>query len=372
MSGIVALFAASPFLTRAFLSSHYYLDILIEEWTISRTMRDIKRRLRHVTDEPGSMSAALAQYRRFEEIRLGMLFLLQIISVEDLCRGLSQLAQAIVSKVVSLSGCRDIAVIALGKLGGREMTFGSDLDIIFVSDNPDAMRTAEMVMRALTYYSDMGLLYKVDTRLRPDGSKGPLVNTVEGYRAYYADKAHNWEIQALLKARPAGGSAQVGRAFLAMARDVLICRGGSINGVEILDMRKRIVRELSHESEGIDIKLGPGGIEEIEFCVQSLQLQHAAKHPYVLVQNTGTAIRHLMQRGLLRKIDAVDLYDKYRYLRGLETLLRLHEEDVFREGAHVTEMASVFMKASDTGAFFHGIQSIREDVLDLISRINKP
>ncbi|MEE9524953.1 MAG: hypothetical protein V3V59_09440, partial [Thermodesulfovibrionales bacterium] len=252
MMGTIKIFSLSPYLTRIFLSSQYYLDILMEEWSIVKTLKVMEEKLERTVKRGKEISLQLAQYRRFEEVRLGMLFLLNIIKTEDLFRVLSQLAEAVIRVIIDRHECRGLSVIALGKLGGREMTFGSDLDIVFVSETEKAMRAAEKIMKTLTSYTDVGMLYSVDTRLRPDGSKGILVQDIEGYRNYYMKKARNWEIQALLKARPVGGDIALARSVLGMAKDVVLKKGKGIPGKDISKMRKRIVKELSHESEGID------------------------------------------------------------------------------------------------------------------------
>jgi glutamate-ammonia-ligase adenylyltransferase len=365
MAGVVKLFSLSPYLTRIFLSNHYYLDILIEEWSIAKTLSAMENKLERTGKIEEDRSHHLAQYKRFEEIRLGMLLLLGIVETEDLFKGLSQVAEAVIKSVVDSFGCGDLSVIALGKLGGREMTFGSDLDIVFVSETPEAMTAAEKTMKSLTAYTDMGLLYSVDTRLRPDGSKGILVNNVEGYRNYYLKKAQNWEIQALLKARPVGGDAAGARSFIQMAKDVLLQRGHDVEHNDIKAMRQRIIRELSAESEGIDIKLGPGGVEEIEFYVQFLQLHHAHEFPDLLVQNTLAAISRLHKKKLLTQTERDTLYNTYEYYRKLQTFLRLNEQGVISEESAVSELAAKFMGYEKGEELLGYLKGARDKVLSL-------
>jgi glutamate-ammonia-ligase adenylyltransferase len=368
MTGIVKMFSLSPYLTRIFLSSHYYLNILIEEWAIFKTLKTIEKQLGKTLGGNEDFNSRLARFKRLEEVRLGMLFLQKILKTEDLFRDLSYLAEAIIKSITEKHISNGLSVIALGKLGGREMTFGSDLDIIFVSETAEAAMAAEKIMKSLTSYSDMGLLYSVDTRLRPDGSKGILVKDIEGYRNYYLNSAQNWEIQALLKARPVGGDEKLGWSFMNMAKDLILQKGSSTQRDNIAEMRERIIKELSHESAGLDIKLGPGGIEEIEFFVQFLQLHHAQRFPDILVQNTPAAINRLAKNEILDKSGRDTLFDAYRYFRKLETFLRLNEERVLAKDSVATQLLVKFMEYKGKGEFTASITNLRDNVLKVINQ----
>lgn len=366
MAGVIKILSMGPYLTRIFLSSQYYLDTLIEEWSISKTLRAMETKLGRLAGSDEDISLRLARYRRFEEVRLGMFFLLNILKIEELFKGLSQVAEAIIKAVIKNTGCRDLSVMALGKLGAREMTFGSDLDIIFVSESPVAMSAAEKIIKALTSYTNLGLLYSVDTRLRPDGSKGVLVNDLEGYRNYYLKKAHHWELQALLKARPVGGASVLARSFIDMAKDVILERGHEVTRNEITAMRSKIIKELAGEAGRTDIKLCPGGVEEIEFHVQFLQLNNAKEFPEILVQNTLTAISRMAKKGLLSRAQRDTLSDTYGYYRKLQTFLRLNEEDVITEKSEIAELAASFMGHESENDFMERLEAMRRKVLEIV------
>ena len=369
MKGIIQIFSLSPYLSRIFLSNQHYLNILIEEWSILKTLRVIEERLGRAVEGAEDLESVLAGFRRMEELRIGILFLLDILRVEDLFRGLSHLAEAIIKAVLNKFECKGLSVIALGKLGGREMTFGSDLDIIFVSETPEAMAAAEKVVKTLTAYTDMGILYSVDTRLRPDGARGILAKDIEGYRAYYIKNAQNWEIQALLKARPVGGNQRLGRAFIDMAKEVILARGSEVQKDDINDMRDRIVKELADESKGMDIKFGPGGIGAIEFYMQLLQLRNAREFPDLLVQNTMTAISRLAKKKVITPSEKDTYYKSYKYFRKIQTFMRLNEERVIIEDAEVTLLISKLMKHKSQKAFLSRLEKVRADVLHAISEI---
>lgn len=369
MNGIIKIFALSPYLSRIFLSSQHYLNILIEEWSILKSLKVIEERLGRAVEGADNLESVLAGFRRMEEIRIGILFLLDILTVEDLFRGLSHLAEAIIKTVLARFDCRGLSVIALGKLGGREMTFGSDLDIVFVSETQEAMVTAQKALKVLTAYTDMGILYSVDTRLRPDGARGILAKDIGGYRAYYMKNARNWEIQALLKARPVGGRERIGREFINMAKEVILERGINITKNDITEMRGRIIKELAHESKGMDIKLGPGGVGAIEFYVQLLQLRNAHVFPEILVQNTMTALSRLAKKGVIGQRDKDIFYRAYKYYRRLQTFLRLNEAQVVAAGTEVTGLAAMFMEHGSEDAFMDHLGKLRQDVLKVIDSI---
>jgi len=368
MKGLVKLFSLSPYLTGIFLSDHYYLDLLIEEWSIQKSLKKTGERLARAVGRQHEVSSVLAEFRRFEEVRIGILFLLNILKTEDLFRGLSHLAEAIIKTVVGRLNVGGISIIGLGKLGGREMTFGSDLDIVFVSQTHEAMTAAEKIVRTLTAYSDRGPVYSVDMRLRPDGSKGILVKDIEGYRDYYLKKARNWEFQALLKARPVGGDEKLGRLFVAMARDVILQKGTGVERADISAMREKIMQELARESKGIDIKLGPGGIEEIEFIVQFLQLRNSRRHPGLLVQGTVPAIDRLARINIISASEGELLKNAYNYFRRIETFLRLNEERLVTPGSESAVLSARFMGHGSEEELLEHIRTLRETVLTAISR----
>ncbi len=372
MDGIIKMFSLSPYLTRIFLSSQYYLDMLIEEWRILKSLGEIEEKLERTAGAGDDFNSGLARYRRCEEVRLGILFLLDILKTEDLFTALSHVAEAIIRAIVRRNRCSGLSVIALGKLGGREMTFGSDIDMVFVSETQEAMTAAEKIMKELTSYTDTGLLYSVDTRLRPDGSKGILVKNMEGYRNYYFKNARNWEIQALLKARPVAGNRDLAAEFTDMTRAVILQRGSDVNRDDIAAVRDRIIKELSHESEGMDIKLGPGGIEEIEFYVQFLQLHHARAHPGILARNTLKAVRKLAEEKLLDPSAENILYNAYEYLRKLETFLRLNEEQVIAARSDVAGLSARFMGHGSREEFTGRLQELRRDVLSVTGARETP
>jgi len=248
---------------------------------IKKSLTYLKNEIRTTISSGYSVNTSIRLVKQTEEIRLGLLFLRNEIDVTDVIKGLTKTAEAVLSICMEHipAGIEDMAVIGFGKLGGREIAFNSDLDLIFVcmeEVRPENTRAAEKLLRMLISYTKEGIAYRADTRLRPEGSKGPLVSSIESFKRYYSKSAAFWELQALLKARPVAGNIKTGLSFINMARDALISGGGGVSAADIRQMRERILKELSKEPEGYDIKLGPGGIGEIELRSSTFSSSTAA------------------------------------------------------------------------------------------------
>ena len=366
------VFSNSEYLSKMLMSSPEYIESLVEGIVRKKTARAMAGEAQVLIDRYGD-SKAIRFYRRMEEMRLGMLFLDRKISVRELLRALSMLAEVILGALLSGEGLLKspsppaaLTVIGFGKLGGREITFNSDLDITFVTAGSPAasdVKTAETLLKMLMSYTKDGIAYQVDTRLRPEGSKGPLVNSLAGVSEYYLKSAKGWEIQALLKARTVFGSMSMRRLFSEMRTDVLLSRSAEITFAEMQHMRERIQRELSRERPGqqgsgspagmqesqqggsYDIKLGPGGLGELEFSVQFLQLKHCREHADVLAQGTIDAVRRLHRAGVLDDGTMREISEVYAFYRTIETILRLRNEthlkvesSAFQSLLHITGM----------------------------------
>lgn len=198
------------------------------------------------------------------------------------------------------------AIIGLGKLGGKELGYGADLDVMFVGgedagDVPTATKLATKFIESMRRQTEAGMLFAVDARLRPDGEKGPLAGSLEAYRDYYATRAQLWERQALLKARFVGGDVELGKQFAAMAQEIVF--GRKLTGAELDEikaMRHRIETERGDQQHvELEFKTGPGGLIDGEFIVQALQLRHGHDHPHLRTAHTLAAINRLASLGAL-------------------------------------------------------------------------
>jgi len=245
-----------------------------------------------------------------------------------------------------------LAVIAMGKCGARELNYASDVDVIFVGGVGDdatgggaggvggdatgggaggeaaALRTAtRLATRVIRICSDPATedaLFPVDPNLRPEGRDGPLVRTLASHRAYYERWAKTWEFQALLKARPVAGDDDLGAQYLAAIQPLVWQSAQRENFVaDVQAMRRRVLGSLPADRAGREIKLGPGGLRDIEFAVQLLQLVHGRTDETLRAAATLDALDALAKGGYVGRGDAASLADAYRFLRTVEHLLQL-------------------------------------------------
>ena len=206
------------------------------------------------------------------------------------------------------------AVIGLGKLGGTELGYGSDLDVLYVADAGEltpAARLAERTQRLLKEeLGRSGLGTDMDARLRPHGNDGPLVLDVDSYRRYYAEAAQTWERHALVKARPVAGDAELGAGFAALAETVVYAAPFTDAQLEDVRAMKRRI-ETERLKSPTDLKLGPGGLLDIEWTVQLLQLRHGSRRPRLRSPNTLNALRLLRDDALITQADWETLSETY-------------------------------------------------------------
>jgi [glutamine synthetase] adenylyltransferase / [glutamine synthetase]-adenylyl-L-tyrosine phosphorylase len=229
--------------------------------------------------------------------------------------------------------CR-LAVIGMGKCGGRELNYVSDVDVIFVAEPLDggdeaaAMRTASelasVMMRACSDYTAEGTIWPVDAALRPEGRSGRLVRTLASHLAYYRSWAKTWEFQALVKARPVAGDRDLGAAYVA-AVEPLVWSAADRDGFvdDVRAMRRRVVEHIRPGEAERQLKLGPGGLRDVEFAVQLLQLVHGRADDSLRSATTLTALADLTAGGYVGRADGAVLDEAYRFLRTLEHRIQL-------------------------------------------------
>ncbi|MPY76112.1 MAG: bifunctional [glutamine synthetase] adenylyltransferase/[glutamine synthetase]-adenylyl-L-tyrosine phosphorylase [Alphaproteobacteria bacterium] len=243
----------------------------------------------------------------------------------------------------------ELAVMALGKLGGRELMPQSDLDLVFVYDVPEDadpsdgekplsssvyyMRLSQRIVGAIEALTGEGRLYEVDVRLRPSGNKGPSASRLDGYIRYFEDSAWTWEHMALTRARTIAGSPSLMRRLDGIIRDTLTRpRDPGRLAVDVADMRARMAREFRGTSRW-DIKHRRGGLVDAEFIAQYLQLLHAAEHPEILSPNAVTALASLSKAGLLDAGIAADLIDSLQLWHRIQTVMRVTTSDALDDEA---------------------------------------
>ncbi|HEY6255487.1 MAG TPA: bifunctional [glutamine synthetase] adenylyltransferase/[glutamine synthetase]-adenylyl-L-tyrosine phosphorylase, partial [Xanthobacteraceae bacterium] len=258
---------------------------------------------------------------------------------------------------------QESAVLALGKLGGREMTATSDLDLIVVYDfdraHPDSSgprplhggqyfaRLVQRLIGALTAQTNHGVLYRVDMRLRPSGRSGPLATQIDAFADYQENEAWTWEHMALTRARVIAGSPAFGARVENVIRAVLCrSRNRAALAADVTEMRSAIAREKG-DADRWDIKYAAGGLVDIEFITQYLQLAHAAEHPEVLDTATARALDKAWRAGVLATEDAEVLRAAVRLYHDLTQLLRLCLPGRFDPKTADPRLAALLARAAD-------------------------
>ena len=239
----------------------------------------------------------------------------------------------------SAAACR-LAVIGMGKTGGRELNYVSDVDVVFVAeagpgsgksgaDEAGALRAAGSLaaglMRVCSAVTAEGTIWEVDAALRPEGKAGPLVRTLASHVAYYERWAKTWEFQALLKARPVAGDHELGEAYVAAVAPLVWRAADREHFVEdVQAMRRRVEATVPSRDGERELKLGRGGLRDVEFAVQLLQLVHGRTDEALRSGNTLQALAALADGGYVGREDAAALSDAYAFLRTLEHRIQLH------------------------------------------------
>jgi glutamate-ammonia-ligase adenylyltransferase len=374
---LASLFATSQFLSRNFIQHPEVLDSLV-----SRSYaQDIKEPEEFAAELSGHLGNAshyedklntLRRFRNEEFLRIALNDIdghtpqgqttRQLSLVADVClqQALAMAREELLERY-GLPFCLDddntsheaeFAIVGMGKLGGMELNYHSDLDIIFIYEGEGETRPvegsdpkrfrpqtnqqyfarlAQRIISILTLITQEGYVYQIDTRLRPSGNQGPLVSSLPAYREYHEGSAAPWERQALIKARVAAGPAKLAASYEALTAEIVYERPLPDNlGEEIYRLRQRMEKELGKENEQHrNIKTGRGGMVDVEFIAQYLQLRHGKKKPALRCRNTVDALTLLQSENLISPLDCENLATGYKFLRRLENKLRLvHDQSV--------------------------------------------
>jgi glutamate-ammonia-ligase adenylyltransferase len=312
---LLRLFDASRFLTDIVLRRPQLIEetartgILGRELGVADHLAGLARREEVLA--PGDW---VRVYRRAQILRIALRDILGFADIAQVQREYSALAEACLLQVQRSLGIEDqLTVVALGKFGGAELSYGCDLDVVFIGNDP--ARAAELV-KAMTAPTAEGIVFPVDARLRPEGASGVLAVPLERYSQYFQTRAHLWEAQALTKARAISGLDR--EAFLAWARE---CWAGFGRRQDLLpgirQMHERIVRERAGREGLLAFKTGVGGLMELEFHTQALQMRHAIWEP-----NTVRALAALGEAGIIAPDDAAERGEDYLFLRRCEAVVR--------------------------------------------------
>ncbi|HEY6416697.1 MAG TPA: hypothetical protein VIX41_10680, partial [Acidimicrobiales bacterium] len=263
----------------------------------------------------------LVRWKRLEQLRMVARDLLGLDDLETTTAALAGLARAVLRAAVRIAGADggDMAVIGMGKLGGRELNYASDVDVLFVEGDARQARSVLDVARRC---------FRVDANLRPEGRDGALTRSIESYATYWDRWAQPWEFQALLKAVPVAGDPEVGRRWASAASSALWGRrfdADDLRSLRVLKERAEaeVIRRGLAERE---VKRAPGGIRDIEFAVQVLQLVHGRTDPELRSPTTLTALAEMRAGGYVAPDDADGLVNAYRFLRRVEHALQIEDD----------------------------------------------
>jgi [glutamine synthetase] adenylyltransferase / [glutamine synthetase]-adenylyl-L-tyrosine phosphorylase len=288
-----------------------------------------------------ALDALRVEYRRIL-LRLAARDLAHTVALDDAAAELSDLAVgtleaalAVARSVVADADRVRLAVVAMGKCGGHELNYVSDVDVVFVhepvegADDQLALRVATQLGSQLIgvcgELTGEGRIWSVDAALRPEGKAGPLSRTLAAMGAYYERWASTWEFQALLKARPAAGDLDLGAAFVELVRPLVWRAAERPNFVaDTQAMRRRVVAHLPVRDADRELKLGEGGLRDVEFAVQLLQLVHGRADDRLRGAATLSALAALTEGGYVGREDGDTLHTSYAFLRTLEHRIQLH------------------------------------------------
>jgi len=304
-------------------------------------------------------AADFTHFRRCELLRIALRDIMGAAGLSEITQELSNLADAILgaayrrvrAELVSRHGeprledgtpC-GFSILSLGKLGGEELNYSSDVDLMFVYDGNGETdgatgplsnkeffkKVANSYTALLSAYTPEGQCYRVDLRLRPDGTGGEICLPVDGMKSYYTSRARDWEKQMLIKARVSAGEPGPGRELLEFVEPLIYRTSLDFRAVEaVSETRQRISEKIAARRKrgGIDIKLTPGGIRDIEFLVQCLQRLHGGREPWVRHGGTMLALARLRDKELLSDSEYARLANAYQFLRNVEHRLQLDED----------------------------------------------
>ncbi len=347
---LLLLFDRSEFLAESAIHTPDLVDELVSSGRLRQRKNagEILEDLRHGRADADQRSW-IRKYHQAELMRIGLRDILGVADFEQNLTELSALADACLQYALEVVQRRlkfkslPVVIIGLGKLGGAEINYGSDLDILFVTDAapgklPGLQRVAVEVMELLSSRTELGIAFVTDARLRPDGEKGLLVNTLEAYEDYYRRRAQLWEIQSITRTRPVAGDLKLGARFQELARVLtdftpanvardFASRPKSKTGLaayspdwlpKINHMRQRIQKERTPGRQApLAIKTGVGGLMDAEFIAQTLCLGRGWQEA-----NTLRALQRARDAGVLPRKESDELIDSYRKLRRVEGILR--------------------------------------------------
>ena len=350
---LLRLFASSRYLSTVFIRHPDMLDTLVRSDLVRsrRTLTELKEEVADLVKSSNDFEErldALRAFRHQEFLRIAIADLAGDLQLPDLETELTNLAEAVLAESLEVARAEiaqrakipaplRMAILAMGRFGSGEMTYNSDLDLIFVYDDPSgaasdagsiASRIAQKLIAVLESRTREGYAYKLDLRLRPSGNQGPLVTSLEGFVTYHRKSSAVWERQALVRARVVAGNPGLGAEVERARQEFVFSRGLDAAGVaEIAEMRDRMANEIGIEDKSrLNLKQGHGGLIDVEFLTQMMALRYGKDHPSLRTRNTRAMLGALHEAGLMAPADAAVLADNFYFLARLENRLRIESD----------------------------------------------
>lgn len=340
---------ALKLLLRLFSDSQYFSDLLIRrpalfDWLLEegvavyknydQLLEDARSTINVFTD-PQTKIMSLRRFQKREFLRIGTNDLLLKSSLENTTSELSHLADVCIQCIYEIKkeelidDDTDLAVFAMGKMGGEELNYSSDIDIIFIGkgDLQKACRVASEIVKALSVFTEEGTFYRVDTRLRPEGDRGTLAPGINGFESYFNNRARIWERQAYLKARFSAGDEALGAQLEKLIHSFVFRKYLSMSEIHYIKKLKKQIeaKALKNQQWMREVKIGYGGIRDVEFFVQLIQLLYGGKYPQIRSKSTLEALRRFQKLEFISFDEYESLSRHYIFLRRIEHFLQIME-----------------------------------------------
>jgi glutamate-ammonia-ligase adenylyltransferase len=413
---LLTLLGGSPFLTGILCRHHQYFTYLFAAGAIDmcRGEIDMLTDLRELVGDDADifqLKAGLRCYKAKQVLRVAARDLCGLAPLEEVMAELSDLAAVSLQRAYEICGWQlqaeyglplqqndndqsseaVMTILGMGKFGGRELNFSSDIDLIYcysstrgetsggrrgekISLHRYFVKLAEMITRALHQVTEDGFVFRVDTRLRPEGNSGDLAVSLDGAEIYYESWGQSWERAAMLKARPVAGSIPLGNELLKRLKPFVFRRHldfGMIEDIKV--MKQKINASLDRQQhEQLNLKLGQGGIREIEFFIQALQLVNAGSRPQLQERNSLNTIKLLAAEGLINGADASSLAAAYRFLRIVEHRIQMVQEQQTHslpQDAHSLEILARRCGCADAATFRAELDRHRQAVHEIFREL---
>ncbi len=361
-NSLESVWGASEFVSTACLRNPSLLRELVDRGVLERTLSSgelsawLAARLKDVADDT-RLAAVLRQFRNQQMVRIIWRDICRWASLDETLEDLSELADVCIQQALDIhydwltqaigiprneaGEPQQLVVLGMGKLGARELNLSSDIDLIFafpeagetdgrraLSNEQFFTRLGQKINKSLNSQTADGFVFRVDMRLRPFGDAGPLAASFDFMETYYQSQAREWERYAMIKARVVAGDRDAGRDLMSMLRPFVYRRYIDFGAVESLRGMKRLISaNLYEKGMAANIKLGPGGIREIEFIGQAFQLVRGGRDPDLQIRPIQQVLARLADKGLVPEADVAELVAAYRFLRDAENRLQAWRDE---------------------------------------------